>query len=135
MKEITLTAVRENVETVTRFVDEMLERMNCPVRTRVQLLIAIDELFSNIANYAYTPKVGQVTIRVEAGDDPRCITITFIDSGIPYNPLAAKDPDVTLPAMERRIGGLGVYMVKKSMDTVTYQYKDRKNMLTVRKYI
>jgi len=133
MKEITLPANTDSIEAVTHFVNEQLEPMSCPERTRIQLSVAIDELFGNIANYAYVPEEGQATVRVETEDNPRGIIITFIDSGTPYNPLEAKEPDTTLPARQRRIGGLGIFMVKKTMDDITYEYKDGQNILTVRK--
>ena len=74
-------------------------------------------------------------MRVEIQEDPLAAIITFIDSGMPYDPLARPDPDVTLPAEEREIGGLGIYMVKKSMDNISYEYKDGKNILTIKKYL
>ena len=133
MKEITLLATLENIETVTDFVNEQLETVDCPMKMQIQIDIAIDELFSNIARYAYTPKTGEATVRFEINEDGRGVAITFIDSGVPYNPLAKADPDTTLSAEEREIGGLGIYMVKKSMDNVSYEYKDGKNVLTIKK--
>lgn len=132
-KELTVDATIENVATVTAFVDEQLEQLNCPAKTQVQVDIAIDELFGNIANYAYNPKVGTATVRIEATDDLLAVVITFIDNGVPYNPLAKADPDVTLPVEEREIGGLGIYMVKKTMDDISYEYKDGKNILRIKK--
>ena len=99
----------------------------------MQIDIAIDELFGNIAHYAYTPDVGDATVRVEVTGEPLAVIITFIDGGVPYDPLKAADPDITLSAEERQIGGLGIYMVKKSMDEITYEYKDGKNILSIKK--
>ena len=93
----------------------------------------MDELFSNIACYAYPPGTGTVTLRVEVAEDPSLATLTFIDSGVPYDPLSRADPDTTLSAEERKIGGLGIYMVKKSMDGVSYAYEDGKTILTIKK--
>ena len=99
----------------------------------MQIDVAIDELFANIANYAYTPDVGPATVRVEVEEDPLTVVITFIDKGIPYDPLAKEDPDITLSAEEREIGGLGIFMVKQTMDEISYEYKDGQNILTIKK--
>ena len=135
MKELTIAATVENIETVTDFVNEQLESLDCPMKAQMQIDIAIDELFGNIAHYAYNPEVGSATVRVEVIEDPLAVTITFIDNGVPYDPLAKADPDTTLSAEEREIGGLGIYMVKKSMDDITYEYKDGQNILTIKKKI
>lgn len=133
MKELSLNAIPENIPRVTDFVNAQLEELNCPIKSLHQIDIAIDELFGNIANYAYNPEVGPATVRVEIRRDPLSVVITFIDHGIPYDPLKARDPDISLSAEERKIGGLGVYMVKKSMDGVRYEYKDGKNILVIEK--
>jgi anti-sigma regulatory factor (Ser/Thr protein kinase) len=135
MNELTIDATVENIACVTDFVDEQLEQYNCPIKAQMQINIAIDELFGNIAHYAYDPNVGPATVKVEVNDDPMAVIITFIDSGVPYDPLAKADPDVTLSAEERDFGGLGIYMVKKSMDDITYEYKDGKNILRIKKNI
>lgn len=133
MKELTVAATTENIETVTNFVNEQLEALNCPMRAQIQIDIAIDELFGNIAHYAYNPEVGSATVRVEVSKEPMAVIITFIDKGVPYDPLSSADPDVTLAAEERQIGGLGIYMVKKSMDEISYEYKNGQNILTIKK--
>lgn len=133
VKELTVDATIENIASVTAFVDEQLERLDCPMKTQVQVDIAIDELFSNIANYAYHPKVGAATVRVEVTEDPLAVVLTFIDHGVPYDPLAKADPDITLSAEEREIGGLGIYMVKKTMDDISYEYRDGQNILRIKK--
>lgn len=133
MKELSLDAVVENIDIVTDFVNEQLEQYNCPIKAQMQIDIAIDELFGNIAHYAYNPEVGQATVRVEVIEAPLSVVITFIDHGIPYNPLSIEDPDITLSAEERQIGGLGIYMVKKSMDEIAYEYKDGQNILRIKK--
>ena len=135
MKELTIEAVIENIAVVTAFVDEQLERLDCPVKIQTQVDIAVDELFSNISHYAYKPGTGVATVRVEAVDRPPTVVITFIDNGVKYDPLAKADPDVTLPLEQREIGGLGIYMVKKSMDDVSYEYRDGHNILRIRKNI
>ena len=133
MQEKVFDAVVENIPEVTAFVDEQLEAMDCPMKAQMQVDIAIDELFSNIARYAYAPKTGKAVVRVEAAENPRAAIITFIDEGVPYNPLAKEDPDVTLSAEQRQIGGLGIFMVKKIMDGVSYAYTDRRNVVSIRK--
>lgn len=133
MKELTIAATVENIKTVTAFVDEQLEALNCPEKAQMQIDIAIDELFSNISHYAYDPDVGNATVRVEVTESPLAVIITFIDSGIPYDPLSSVDPDITLSAEARQLGGLGIYLVKKTMDDIAYEYKDGKNILTIKK--
>ncbi len=133
MKEITLEAKIENIDAVTDFVNEQLESADCPMKAQLQINVAIDELFSNIAYYAYAPNTGDATVSVDFTDNPSAVNITFIDGGMPYNPLEKDDPDITLSAEERSIGGLGIFMVKKTMDDVVYEYKDGKNMLTIKK--
>lgn len=135
MKEITVDATIDNVQTITDFVDERLEEMNCPVKAQMQLNIVIDELCSNVARYAYSDKTGKVTVSVDTVDKPMKVWLTFTDEGVPYNPLAKEDPDITLSAEERKLGGLGIYMVKKMMDEFHYEYKDSKNIVTVCKVI
>ena len=135
MKELTIDATIENVRAVTEFVDAQLEAMDCPIKAQMQIDIAIYELFSNIAYYAYNPDVGPATVRVEVQQDPLAVVISFIDHGIPYDPLAKEDPNTTLSAEERDIGGLGIYMVKKTMDAVVYEYKNGQNILTIKKHL
>ena len=133
MKELTIAATVENIETVTDFVNEQLEALDCPMKAQMQIDIAIDELFGNIAHYAYHPEVGNATVRVEVTEEPLAVIITFIDRGVPYDPLNAAEPDITLSAEDRQLGGLGIYMVKKSMDEISYEYKDGKNILSIKK--
>ena len=132
-KELTLAATVENIEAVTDFVSAMLEEADCPMKAQMQISIAIDELFGNIAHYAYAPQTGEATVQVEIEEG--MAAITFIDSGVPYDPLTAETPDTSLSAEERSVGGLGIFMVKKSMDEMAYRYEDGKNMLTIRKRI
>lgn len=133
MKELTVEATIGNIETVTDFVNGQLEAIGCPMKAQMQIDVAIDELFSNIARYAYNPETGPATVRVEVPEDPMSVVVTFIDHGVPYDPLKQADPDVTLSAEERQIGGLGIFMVKKTMDDVSYEYRDGQNILKIRK--
>lgn len=135
MKELTVDATIESIPVITEFVDEQLEQFGCPMKAQAQIDIAIDELFSNIVHYAYHPGTGPATVRVEVVEDPLSVVITFIDQGVPYDPLAQADPDVTLSAEDRKIGGLGIYIVKKNMNEITYEYKDGRNILRIRKEI
>ena len=131
MPELKIAAKRENAEQVMAFVDGQLEAHDCSIKAQTQLDIAVDELFTNIASYAYGAGTGEAVIAIEFPDG--FAEITFRDWGTPYNPLERPDPDVTLSAEERKIGGLGIYMVKKSMDGVSYRYEDGQNILTVRR--
>lgn len=135
MKELTVDATVESIPVITEFVDEQLAKYNCPVKAQAQIDIAIDELFSNIVHYAYHPGTGPATVRVEVVEKPLSVVITFIDQGVPYDPLAKADPNVNLSAEEREAGGLGIYIVKKNMNEITYEYKDGRNILRIRKEI
>jgi len=128
MNEIILEAKTDNIDKVMDFINEQLG--DCPMKVRNKIEIAVDEIFSNIANYAYQPEVGGVTVRVAVDSD---ISIEFEDSGFAYDPLSKDDPDVTLPVGERKVGGLGVFMVKKIMDSVEYRREGDKNILTIQK--
>ncbi len=132
-KEITVEADIEKIPEVTEFVNRELEKRDCPPKAQMQIDIAIDELCGNIARYAYTPKKGMLTVGVSFEEDPLAAVITFTDCGVPYDPLAKADPDVTLSAEDREIGGLGIFMVKKSMDDMKYSYTDGRNILTIKK--
>lgn len=136
-RELTVEARTENLDEVLAFVDGGLEERGCGPKVQMQIDVAVEEMFVNIANYAYThPNMGRpgwAMVRMEFQGD--AVVITLIDGGVPYNPLARPDPDVTLPAGERQIGGLGIYMVKKSMDSVSYEHKDGQNIFTMRKVL
>ena len=133
MKELTVDAAVENIETVTAFVMAELETLDCPVKAETQIAIAIDELFGNIARYAYSPDIGKATVRFEVDDDPTAVIITFIDHGVPCHPLEHVDPDTHASAEERQIGGLGIFLVRKTMDMVEYAYRDGRNILMIKK--
>jgi len=135
MSEITIEAKIENLDEVLGFVDGQLEELECPMKAQMQIDVAVEEIFVNIASYAYAPGVGNAVVRFESSQDPASVTITFIDSGIPYDPVQKDDPDVTLSAEERGIGGLGIYMAKKAMDDMKYVYRDGQNILSISKSI
>ncbi len=129
MKRLEISAQVENLDAVTEFITSELEAANCSMKAQMQIEIAVEELFVNIAHYAYAPNVGMAVISI--GIEDGSAVITFEDSGVPYDPLAKEDPDITLSAQERDIGGLGIFMVKKSMDDMRYEYRDGKNILTI----
>ena len=131
MPQITLPATTENIEVATDFINEILESVDCPIRTQMQLDIALDELMSNVARYAYAPQTGDITVSVEIADEPRRAVLTLTDNGVPYDPLQKEDPDITLSAEERQIGGLGIFIVKNAMDEMRYCYKDNQNIVTI----
>lgn len=136
MVERIFPAEPEQLEPVQRFVEEQIERYDCSARVRFQLDVAVEEIFINIAKYAYRAgQAGQAAVRCCVGGDPLQVTIQFQDQGVPFNPLEKEDADISLSAQERQIGGLGILMVKKSMDAVRYSYEDGKNILTIQKNI
>lgn len=124
-------ARRDMLNDAISFVEAGLEKIDCPMKHIVQITICVEEMFVNVASYAYKDCEGDVSIAIDA--DPDAVSITLTDSGVPFDPLARKDPDITLSAEERKIGGLGIYMVKKSMDTVAYRRIDGKNIFTMTK--
>ena len=131
--ELQLEATKENLPVVMDFVEKNLAEADCPMKVQMQIVMAVEEIFVNIANYAYAPGTGAAVVRVEVSRDPGSATITFMDQGVPYDPLKKPDPDVALSAEEREIGGLGIFLVKKTMDEMTYEYKDAQNVLKIRK--
>ncbi len=133
MAELTLKAEVEKLDQVLDFINDNLESYHCPLRISTQLAVAVEEIFVNIANYAYGDGEGQVTVRMTFLEDPLLVAITFMDEGRPYDPTKRPDPDITLSVDERGIGGLGIYIVKQSMDEVAYRYEDGKNVLTIKK--
>ena len=130
MKEITVQATIEQVAKVTDFVNQILVANACSMKAQMQIDIAIDEVLSNIVYYS-----GSATMTVRCAIANGVAQIVFIDNGTPYNPLVKEDPDVSLPAEQRQLGGLGIYMVKKSMDEVIYTHQNTCNILTIKKAI
>ena len=126
-------AVKESLAEVLSFVDRHLEEAACPFGIQMQIDVAMEELFVNIACYAYVPESGDAELSIHFEGDPKETVITLSDTGRPFNPLEKTDPDITLSADEREIGGLGIFIVKKSMDTVEYRRENGKNILTIRK--
>ena len=135
VRKLETDAVVENLDEVLGFVDEVLEANGCSPSVMMQLDVAVEEIYVNIAHYAYRPDIGKATITSSFDPVSRELTLVFEDSGKKFDPLAKEDPDISLPVEERQIGGLGIFMVKKSMDKVMYEYKDNKNILTIIKKI
>lgn len=115
------------------FVEEELENCDCPMKAVMQITVCVEEMFVNVANYAY--EGGEGTVSLSIGEEDGNVVITLKDSGVPFDPLAKEDPDITLSAEERRIGGLGIFMVKKSMDSVHYERTNGENVFTMSKKI
>jgi len=135
MKELTIAATLENIPAVTAFIDEQLEAIDCPMKAQMQIDVAIDELFGNIAHYAYGENTGDATVRFDFDEASRTVMVAFMDRGVPFDPLKKADPDITLSAEEREVGGLGIFMVKKTMDDLNYRFEDGMNVLTLYKHI
>ena len=131
MKVLKVPASDDRLYEVQDFVNAELEENDCPMATQLLIEISLEELFVNISHYAYPEGNGWAEIHV--GVEDGVMELTLIDGGIPFDPLAKPDPDVTLMAEDRQIGGLGIYMVKQKMDAMEYERRDDKNILTIRK--
>ena len=133
MEKLTVEAIVENLSVVTDFIIDPMQELNCKPKILMQMELVIEELFVNVAIYAYTSKKGNCTVVREFEEEPRAITVTLIDSGIPYNPLLREDPDTSLGVEERAIGGLGIFLVKKNVDEISYEHKEGQNILRFKK--
>ena len=131
----TFPAKVEALSDVLGFVDETLESYECPMKTQTAVCVAIEEVFVNVAHYAYGEGEGDMTLGIGFDAESREITFRMTDKGTPFDPLKKPDPDITLPAEDREIGGLGIFITKKTMDTVTYAYENGENILTMIKKI
>ena len=131
--ELEIEAKDENIPEMIAFIEEHLEDAACPKRAMNQICLAAEEVFTNIAHYAYAPETGNAVLRIEVTEDPVTVTLTFIDNGVQYDPLVRMEPDIGLSAEERQVGGLGIFLVKKTMDDVNYEYKDGQNILSLKK--
>jgi anti-sigma regulatory factor (Ser/Thr protein kinase) len=125
--EITIAAKTENLETLLEFIEGFSDVLT--MKEQMRLSVAAEEIFVNVASYAYAPDTGDVRVRVSA--DESGVTIEFADSGRPYNPLSHDDPDITLSEEERDVGGLGLLMAKKMTDEISYRYVDGMNVLRI----
>lgn len=133
MKQLTVAASTEHLPEVLGFIGAELEAAGADMKAQFQIDLAVEEIFVNIANYAYLEEPGQATISIDVTGLPPTAQISFYDSGIPYNPLNRQDPDISLEAEDRTIGGLGIFLVKKNMDELSYRYENNQNILTIQK--
>ena len=131
----TFPAKIEALSDVLGFVDETLESYECPMKIQTAICVAIEEVFVNVAHYAYKDGEGDMTLGIGFDRESRDITFRMADKGVPFDPLKKPDPDITLSAEEREIGGLGIFITKKTMDSVTYVYENGENILTMIKKI
>ena len=135
MTNKTFPAKTESLNDVLGFVEETLETFECPMKIQTAICVAIEEVFVNVARYAYPDSEGDMTLHISFDDQTRNVTFIMSDKGIPFDPLKKPDPDITLSAEEREIGGLGIFITKKTMDSVTYAYENNENILTMIKKI
>lgn len=133
MLEKKFEAKENNLAEVLQFVENELEIKELPMKLSMQISVCVEEIFTNIARYAYSEKEDDVTLGISYSEDE--LIMRFTDHGMPFDPLMKKDPDITLSAEDRDVGGLGIFIVKKTMDDVHYEYKNGKNILTIRKKI
>ena len=136
MKELRVEATIENLAKVFTFLQEALEKSDVPPKVKRQIKLCVEEVYMNITHYAYNPETGTATIGVDTvgdGGGQSKVIISFADEGKPYDPLAKQDPDLELGLDDRPIGGLGIYLVKTTMDNVAYEHKDGQNVLTLEK--
>ena len=131
----TFPAKTEALSDVLGFVEQMLDSFECPIKIQVALCVAIEEVFVNVAHYAYGEDEGNMSLGIGFDEESRAITFRMTDKGIPFDPLKKPDPDITLSADEREIGGLGIFITKKTMDSLTYTYENNENILTMIKKI
>lgn len=132
-KQLTVAAAMDNLEKVTAFLDEMLEMLEASPRVQLQLELALEEAFVNVVHYAYPEGTGEVMLLLRAEEEERVLWLSLSDSGVPFNPLEEEAPDVSLSARERSIGGLGIFLVRKNTDEVSYEYCGGRNILTMKK--
>ena len=134
-RKLTIEARVDNLDLVQAFVNKELSKAGCSEKVKYLIDLSVEELFVNIAHYAYTSDSNKVVIGVTLQENPKAVIITFADNGIPYNPLKAKSPDLKAAPEERSEGGLGIYLARKSMDDMQYRYRDGQNLLTITKYL
>jgi len=135
IRELLIDAVDDNLEEVQDFVNVSLGQLTDNMKLEMTMSIAVEEIFINVSHYAYDYKGGDLIVRTHLLDDPRGIKVEFEDKGPYFDPLKKPDPDVTLDVEQRQIGGLGIFMVKKSMDECSYERVDDKNVFSMVKFI
>ena len=135
MMKQTFPAKIDALSDVLGFVEQALEDYGCPMKVQISVSLAIEEVFVNVANYAYSGGEGDMTLGIEFDEETRAVTFRMTDRGVPFDPLQNPDPDITLSAEEREIGGLGIFITKKTMNEITYAYENGENILTMVKKI
>lgn len=135
MKSIVVPVVIDSLQTIDEFINAELEACGCSSKTRYQVEVAIEEVVVNIVSYSQLPVDAGFEVRCEVLQDPTRLVVQILDGGVPFDPLAKPDPDMSPEALQNRIGGLGIYMVKQMMDEATYAYEDGKNVLTITKIL
>ena len=133
MKEKVFSASKDALSEVMAFTEECLESFDCPMKSSMAICVAVEEIFVNIASYAYGDGIGEASLCFDFDENERLMTLVVSDEGIPFNPLEREEPDITLSAADRDIGGLGIFITKKTMDTVSYKNENGKNILTMTK--
>lgn len=132
-KELITAAKVENLSAVNAFVEGLLVDTACSPKTQMQIELVVEEIFVNIASYAYGDGEGEAILRGRIIEAPQGLELIFMDKGAPYDPLSRMDPDINADMEERSIGGLGIFLVKKNVDAIQYSYKDGRNVLRIRK--
>ena len=132
---LNVPARRERMDEVNRFLEAHLEEVACPQDSAFLLMLAAEEIFVNIASYAYDGGEGDARIEFSYDEKKDMTELVFSDSGIPFDPTSRPSPDITLKSDDRPIGGLGIHIIRERMDEVVYQYAGGRNVLTIRKYL
>ena len=135
MTKITFPAKTDSLSDVLGFVEQTLEGFDCPMKIQMAICVAVEEVFVNIARYAYPEGEGDMRLEIGFDKEKRAVTFRMTDRGVPFDPLKKSDPDISLSAEEREIGGLGIFITKKTMDTLSYAYENGENILTMVKAI
>ena len=135
MTKKTFPAKTECLNDLLGFVDQFLDSVECPMKIQTAICVALEEVFVNVAHYAYPNGEGDMSLHIGFDDQSRTITFRMTDKGVPFDPLKKPDPDITLSAEDREIGGLGIFITKKTMDSLTYAYENGENILTMTKKI
>lgn len=136
MEFLTVPASMEHLYKVMTLTEQILEQARCGKDDKRLVEISVEEIFTNIASYAYKKGEGMVWMEWdvrETGKGLKEVEIRFLDEGAPYDPFARKDPDLTLPIEERPVGGLGVYMVKQFMDEASHCFEKGRNLTAIKK--
>ena len=135
MTKQTFPAKTEALSAVLDYVEQTLQGYDCPLKVQTAVCVAIEEVFVNVAHYAYPDGEGDMTLAIGFDEPTRAITFRMTDGGVPFDPLQKPDPDITLSAESREIGGLGIFIAKKTMDSLAYAYENGENVLTMIKKI